>query len=157
MAYRFAGWALTAVLAAGGASAASWPERPVRLIADKSAGSSLDTITRIFVPRLSELLGQQIVIDNRGGAGGIIGIELAARANPDGYTLLVGAPSSMILSRFTYDKLAFDTAKPDGAPRKGLDSSVLCAMGWRPRTTFRSAIEATYSWFLENVDARAVV
>jgi tripartite-type tricarboxylate transporter receptor subunit TctC len=102
---------LLVVFCASGASAASYPERPVRLIAAQSAGSSLDTITRIVAPKLSELLGQQIVIDNRGGAGGIIGVELAARASPDGYTLLVGAPSSMILSRFTYGKLAFDSAK----------------------------------------------
>jgi tripartite-type tricarboxylate transporter receptor subunit TctC len=94
-----------------GASGASYPERPVRLVAAQSAGSSLDTITRIVAPRMSELLGQQLVIDNRGGAGGIIGVEMAARASPDGYTLLVGAPSSMILSRFTYSKLAFDSAK----------------------------------------------
>jgi tripartite-type tricarboxylate transporter receptor subunit TctC len=111
MTWRLVGFALLAAAIAGSTSAASYPERPVRLIAAQSAGSSLDTITRIFVPRMSELLGQQVVIDNRGGAGGIIGVELAARASPDGYTLLVGAPSSMILSRFTYGKLAFDSAK----------------------------------------------
>jgi tripartite-type tricarboxylate transporter receptor subunit TctC len=99
------------LLAAGAAAAQTYPERPVRLIAAQSAGSSLDTITRIVTPKLSEMLGQQLVIDNRGGAGGIIGVELAARAAPDGYTVLVGAPSSMILSRFAYTKLAFDTTK----------------------------------------------
>jgi len=102
---------LALLLAAGAAAAQTYPDRPVRLIAAQSAGSSLDTITRIVAPRLSEMLGQQFVIDNRGGAGGIIGIELAARAAPDGYTLLVGAPSSMILSRFAYTKLAFDSAR----------------------------------------------
>jgi tripartite-type tricarboxylate transporter receptor subunit TctC len=102
--------ALIALMASATASAA-YPDRPIRVIAAQSAGSSLDTIGRIVVPKLSEMLGQQMVIDNRGGAGGIIGVELAARAAPDGYTLLLGAPSSMILSRFTYSKLAFDTTR----------------------------------------------
>ena len=93
------------------ALAQRYPDRPVRVIAAQSAGSSLDTIARIVIPRMSELLGQQLVIDNRGGASGIIGIELAARAAPDGYTLLLGAPSSMILSKFAYAKLAFDSSK----------------------------------------------
>ena len=111
MARNIAGISLLALLVGGTALAQPYPNRPVRLVAAQSAGSSLDTIVRIVTPGLSERLGQQIVIDNRGGAGGIIGIELAARANADGYTLLVGAPSSMILSRFTYSKLAFDTTK----------------------------------------------
>ena len=90
---------------------AQYPARPIRLIAAQSAGSSLDTIVRIVTPKTSEYLGQQIVIDNRGGAGGTIGVELAARAAPDGYTLLVGASSSMIVSRWTYRSLAFDAEK----------------------------------------------
>jgi tripartite-type tricarboxylate transporter receptor subunit TctC len=105
------GIGLLLLFAAGSTLAQPYPSRPVRLIAAQSAGSSLDTIVRIVTPKLSEMLGQQIVIDNRGGAGGIIGIELAARASADGYTLLVGGPSSMILSRFTYSKLAFDTTR----------------------------------------------
>jgi len=108
MTRKLVGLALLGLFVAGNALAQPYPNRPVRLIAAQSAGSSLDTITRIVTPKLSEMLGQQIVIDNRGGAGGIIGIELAARANADGYTLLLGAPSSMILSRFTYSKLAFE-------------------------------------------------
>jgi tripartite-type tricarboxylate transporter receptor subunit TctC len=111
MTRKLVGFGLLALFAGGVAVAQTYPDRPVRLIAAQSAGSSLDTITRIVTPRLSEMLGQQLVIDNRGGAGGIIGVELAARAAPDGYTVLVGAPSSMILSRFTYRSLPFDTLK----------------------------------------------
>jgi len=111
MKHYIAAGLLAALASAGFAAAQSYPDRPVRVIAAQSAGSSLDTIARIFTPRLAELLGQQMVIDNRGGAGGIIGVELAARAAPDGYTLLLGAPSSMILSRFTYAKLAFDSRR----------------------------------------------
>ena len=111
MTRKFVGFGLLAVFAGSVAVAQTYPDRPVRVIAAQSAGSSLDTIARIVTPRLSEMLGQQLVIDNRGGAGGIIGVELAARAAPDGYTVLMGAPSSMILSKFTYTKLAFDSAK----------------------------------------------
>ncbi len=102
---------LVLVWAAGIASAQTYPDKPIRVVAAQSAGSSLDVLARIVTIRMSELLGQQLVIDNRGGAGGIIGVELAARATPGGYTLLAGAPSSMIISRFTYRKLAFDTLK----------------------------------------------
>ena len=99
---------LMLMCAAGAASAQPYPAKPIRMIAAQSAGSSLDTITRIVTNKMSEVLGQQIVIDNRGGAGGIIGIELAARAVPDGYTLLVGASSSLIISKFSYKTLPFD-------------------------------------------------
>jgi tripartite-type tricarboxylate transporter receptor subunit TctC len=91
--------------------AQGYPERPIRVIAAQGVGSSLDTITRILTPRMSEILGQQLVVDNRGGAGGTLGIEAGSRATPDGYTLLVGAPSSMIISQFTYRKLNFDPIK----------------------------------------------
>ena len=96
---------------ADGALAQAYPARPIRMIAAQSAGSSLDTIARIVTNKMSETLGQQIVVDNRGGAAGTIGLELGARTAPDGYTLIVGASSSMIVSSFTYKKLAFDTLK----------------------------------------------
>jgi tripartite-type tricarboxylate transporter receptor subunit TctC len=93
------------------AASPDYPARPVRMIAAQSAGSSLDTVIRIVTGKLGEVLGQQIVIDNRGGAGGTIGVELAARAAPDGYTVLAGASSSMIVARWTYRSLGFDALK----------------------------------------------
>jgi tripartite-type tricarboxylate transporter receptor subunit TctC len=90
---------------------AQYPTRPIRLIAAQSAGSSLDTIIRIVMPKTLELLGQQIVVDNRGGAGGTIGVELAARAAPDGYTVLVAGSSAMIVSKWSYRSLGFDALK----------------------------------------------
>ena len=120
MKHRFAALAfllaMTAVHATPAQSAAAgpgpaYPSRPVRVIAAQSAGSSLDTIARIVVNKLSETSGQQFVIDNRGGAAGTIGLEIGARATPDGYTLIAGASSSMIVSKFTYRTLAFDTLK----------------------------------------------
>ena len=111
----FAGLIGLASVAQAQTASSVYPQRPIRMIAAQSAGSSLDTILRIFAAKMSDLLGQQIVIDNRGGAGGTIGVELAARAPADGYTLLAGASSSMIVSSFTYKTLPFDTLK-DFAP-----------------------------------------
>ncbi len=97
--------------ATGMVLAQQYPVRPIRVIVAQSAGSSLDTILRVVAPKMTETLGQQLVIDNRGGAAGIIGVELAARAAPDGYTLLVGGASAMSVPKFTLKKLAFDTLK----------------------------------------------
>jgi tripartite-type tricarboxylate transporter receptor subunit TctC len=78
------------------AAAQSYPARPVRLIAGSSAGSGLDIVARIVAQKLSEQMGQQVVVDNRAGAGGNMGAELAAKAVPDGYTLVIGTPSQAI-------------------------------------------------------------
>lgn len=102
-------------IAGSDACAQAYPDKPVRVIVAQSAGSSMDTITRIITGRMAATLGQPIVIDNRGGAAGIIGIELGAKAQPDGYTLVVGAPSSMIIAAFTYRSLPFDP-RHDFAP-----------------------------------------
>jgi tripartite-type tricarboxylate transporter receptor subunit TctC len=75
-------------VAVPGALAAGYPDHPVRLVVPSPPGGGTDTSTRIIAPKLAEYLGQQIVIDNRGGASGNIGAELVARAAPDGYTLL---------------------------------------------------------------------
>ena len=93
------------------AGAQTYPNRPVRVLFAQSAGSSLDTTGRIVTNKLTELMGQQFVVDNRGGAAGTIACEMAARATPDGYTLLLGASSSLIVSRYAYRKLAFDAFK----------------------------------------------
>src|SRR6185503_11196630 len=79
------------LMAAPLALAQDYPTKPVRLILPFSAGGPTDIISRLFAQKLSESLGHQFVADNRGGAGGIIACELAARAIPDGHTLLMGA------------------------------------------------------------------
>ncbi|MDB5922530.1 MAG: LacI family transcriptional regulator [Betaproteobacteria bacterium] len=92
-----------------------YPNKPVRLIVAFPPGGSTDIIARLVGQRLSERLGQQVIIDNRGGAGGTIGTELAARANPDGYTLTMGTTSTHVIAPAAYPKLTYDPIK-DFAP-----------------------------------------
>jgi tripartite-type tricarboxylate transporter receptor subunit TctC len=84
---------------AGGANAAeeSFPTRPVRMIAPSSAGGPVDVIARILAQGYGESLGQQIVVDNRAGAAGLIGSDLVAKATPDGYTLLFGFSGPLVI------------------------------------------------------------
>jgi tripartite-type tricarboxylate transporter receptor subunit TctC len=99
---------LLAVLWCVEGAAQPYPTRPIRLITPQTPGASMDVLVRIIAPRWSERLGQPVVVDNRGGAGGIIGTETGARAGSDGYTLTVGAPSTMITARFTQRTLPYD-------------------------------------------------
>jgi tripartite-type tricarboxylate transporter receptor subunit TctC len=89
-----AGIAAFSLLASTGAHAQSFPVKPVRIISPFEAGGSNDGVIRPVGPRMGELLGQQVLVENRPGAGGVVGSEVVARANPDGYTLLVGTTST---------------------------------------------------------------
>lgn len=91
------------------AQSAKWPDRPVRVIVPFPAGGTSDVVARLFTPRLSEEYGQQFVVDNRPGAGGTIGTEIAARATPDGYTVAM-VPSSYAAAASLY-KLSYDPIK----------------------------------------------
>jgi tripartite-type tricarboxylate transporter receptor subunit TctC len=92
------------------ASAQAYPAKPVRMIAASSPGSGVDIVARIVAPKLAEQLGRQVIVDNRAGAGGNIGAELAAKAAPDGYTLFVSTPSQTI-SMGLYRDLGYDLAR----------------------------------------------
>lgn len=89
-------------------AADNWPSRPIRLVAPFPAGSSVDAAVRVITPRMTESLGQAIVIDNRAGAGGTIGAEVGARAAPDGYTIAGGTTSTHALAKVLNPKLAYD-------------------------------------------------
>ncbi len=97
-----------------GAQGPAYPQRPVRLIVPSPPGGGADSVARILAPRLAEILGQQIVIDNRGGAGGSIGAITAARAAPDGYTLLA-ANASLVTDAAVMKTMAYDLQR-DFAP-----------------------------------------
>ena len=96
-------------------AAQQYPVRPVRLISPNPAGGANDVIGRIVAHKIGEILRQQIVVDNRGGAGGTIGTEMAARAAPDGYTLFVGSQSTVTVAPHIYSKLSYDVLR-DFAP-----------------------------------------
>ncbi len=89
-------------------SAQDYPSRPIRLMMPNAPGSSIDTVGRIFAARLGETLGQPIVIENRAGAAGAIGIEIAKNAAPDGYTLLFASASGMSIAPLLQKKIPYD-------------------------------------------------
>jgi tripartite-type tricarboxylate transporter receptor subunit TctC len=103
---------LPALLGAGvisfAADTGAYPSRPVRMILPQSPGSTTDTLGRIVFTAVAERLGEQIVVDNRAGAGGTIGMEMASRAAPDGYTLVGVAASMLAITPHIYRKLAYD-------------------------------------------------
>ncbi len=101
--------ALSCLLAAApalGQSASDYPSRPLRLIVPNAPGGSSDFVARILQPKLSELLGKQVIIDNRGGASGNIGVEVAARSAPDGHTLLLGNVGAMAINPYLFPKFS---------------------------------------------------
>ena len=89
----------------------SYPNRPIRLIAPQTPGSSLDTLVRIFAIKMSEALGQQLVVDNRGGAGGLIGMEIGKDAPPDGYSLIAAGTSGLAIVPVMHKKARYDSLK----------------------------------------------
>jgi len=99
----------------GPAPTAHYPERPIRLIVPNGAGGSTDLVARVLAQKMAAELGQQIVVDNRGGSGGIIGTQMAAHATPDGYTLLTGTVGNMAISPHLYRKPGYDPIR-DFAP-----------------------------------------
>ena len=113
---RFARAALAALMLLTAASAiAQYPVRPVRLLVPNPPGGATDTLARVVGPKLSEALGQPVVIDNRPGAAGNLAAEATARAAPDGYTLFLAADGQIVISPHLHRKLPYDTLK-DLAP-----------------------------------------
>jgi len=94
---------------------AAYPDKPIRLIMPYPAGGSIDTAGRAVAQKLADTFSQQIVIDNRTGAGGVIGTETAARAVPDGYTLVIGGTGTLALSPHLHRNLPYDPMR-DFAP-----------------------------------------
>jgi tripartite-type tricarboxylate transporter receptor subunit TctC len=90
------------------ATAQVYPDKPIRLIVPVPAGGTPDVVARMVTPGLSTALGQQLVVDNRGGAGGLIGAELAARAAPDGYTLFLSSPGPLTILPHVQQHIAYD-------------------------------------------------
>jgi tripartite-type tricarboxylate transporter receptor subunit TctC len=93
------------------AQSTDWPTRPVVLINPFSAGSSVDVVGRLIAQKIAANTGQGITVDNKTGASGNIGTDFAARAKPDGYTLLLGSPGTMAINPWLFKKLPYDALK----------------------------------------------
>ncbi len=108
-------WVATLVLGAAGSAlaqtAASYPAKPIRVVIGFAPGGPADIIARLVGPKMSENLGQPVLIENRGGAGGTIGAEIVAKAPPDGYTLGLGSSGNLIMAPHLYSKIGYSVAK----------------------------------------------
>ena len=156
---RFAGLAAASALApaltAGAARAQAWPRRFVKLVVPFPPGGGTDGVARILANRLSEVWGQQMVIENKGGAGSNIGAEAVARAEPDGYTMLIGS-LPLAVNRYLYPSLNYDPIAdfapvsliclypnlmvvPNSSPAKSVMEFVAHAKANRGKITFASS------------------
>ena len=86
-----------------------YPSRPIRLIVAQAPGSGPDILARLIGQKLTESWGQQVIVDNRPGANGIIGMEAAAKSKPDGYTILIAVPSALTMNPYVYKSLPYET------------------------------------------------
>lgn len=135
-----AGPILTILLALVSTGAgAQYPERPIRVIVPFAPGGNVDLTARTITPALAELLGRNVIVDNRGGAGGALGAEIVAGASPDGYTLLVGSTGLLTIAPLTNSKLRYDPLR-DFAPIS-LISNVALVMLVNPSLPAKSVQE----------------
>jgi tripartite-type tricarboxylate transporter receptor subunit TctC len=103
--------ALAVLFLSAPAAAQSYPDKPIRVIVPVVAGGTPDVVARMITPGLATLLGQPLIIDNRGGAGGLIAAETAAKALPDGYTLFFSSPGSLTILPHMQKEVAYDTLR----------------------------------------------
>ena len=106
---------LAAMAIASSATAQTWPQRPITFIVSQAAGASPDVMARLVASRLEKILGQSVIIDNKPGAGNVIGAQAAARAAPDGYSFFFATSASLANNPFMMKKLPYDPIK-DFAP-----------------------------------------
>lgn len=105
-------WACAIALVAANAGAQNFPSKPIRIVVPFAAGGPADITARTIAPRLTELLGPVVIVDNRGGANGVIGAEAVIKSPPDGYTLLLATSSITAINMVTYgDKPPYDTLR----------------------------------------------
>lgn len=120
----------------GAASAQTYPNKPIRVIIPGAPGDSCDVLVRLVAPKVSERLGQPLVIDNRPGSGGQLGLNLLKQAQPDGYTLACGQGGNLVIVPLAYEKVAYDAQK-DFAPVALMASNFL-ALAVHPDTPFKT-------------------
>src|SRR6476620_1373467 len=108
--YLSAFFAVT-TLAADARAQGAYPDKPIRLIVAFDPGGATDIIARLVTPKLAEQLGKSVIIDNRGGGGGSVGTEMAARAAPDGYTITLGTTSTHVIDPVSHANIRYDPVK----------------------------------------------
>ncbi|MFT3802651.1 MAG: tripartite tricarboxylate transporter substrate binding protein [Burkholderiaceae bacterium] len=106
-----AGTTLAAIPNPASAQGDAWPNKPIRLVVGFAPGGGTDIVARALAPRMSEVLGQQVVVENRAGAAGTIAAEIVANSPSDGYTLLMGHSNSNAIAPFVLPKIAYDPAR----------------------------------------------
>jgi tripartite-type tricarboxylate transporter receptor subunit TctC len=130
------------ILPAATAAAQSYPTRPIRLVVPFPPGGGTDIVARVLGQKLHQSLGQPVVIDNRGGAGGTLGTGLAAKAASDGYTLVL-VPTSHVINPSIYAKLPYDTEKDFSPITMVASAAILMAVNPRvPADTVGGFVEA---------------
>lgn len=126
--------------------AAGYPARPIRLLVPNAPGSSVDTLSRIIGNKLTEVIGQQVVIDNRAGAGGIVGMEIARNAAPDGYTLISATTAASTVAVLLQKRPPFDPLKDyDYLTQLAVTANVLVVHPSLPVKSVRDLIELAKS------------
>jgi tripartite-type tricarboxylate transporter receptor subunit TctC len=90
------------------AAAQDWPQRPVHIVAPYPAGGGVDTVARVFAQKLGDAFGQRFVVENKSGASGMIGTQVVAKAEPDGYTLLIATPAETAVARHVFKDMSYD-------------------------------------------------
>jgi len=113
--------ALALAAVSGAAAAQSYPSKPVRIVVAFPAGGATDIVARVYAARFTEMWGQQVFVDNRGGSAGTIGTEIAARAAPDGHTFLLGTLGNLAVNPSLYRKLSFDVMRDFAPVQKVVD------------------------------------
>ena len=123
-------------------SAAAYPSRPIRMLVPNAPGSSVDTLSRIIGNKMSEIIGQQLVIDNRAGAGGIVGMEIAKNAAPDGYTLISATTAASTVAVLLQKNPTFDPVKDyDHVTQFAVTANVLVVHPGQPVKSTKELID----------------
>src|SRR5688572_7374251 len=134
-------WCAACILVPPAFAQSGWPVKPVRIIAPFAPGGSADTLGRVVATKLTELIGQNFLVESRGGAGGIVGVEAVIRGAPDGYTLVVTGMGPLVVAASMAPKLPFDPVKDfTHIALFGGSPSVLCVHPSLPARDVKSFI-----------------
>ena len=131
--------AMLGALAATGAPAQGYPDKPIKLVVPYAPGGSTDLLARTIALRMSDSMGQPIIVENRGGGGGMIGSDFVARAAPDGYTFMLGTGATHGIVKFTSKALSYDPVKDFTALTEAVEVPIVLAV--HPSVPAGSAME----------------